>query len=260
MSSSSEPLSATEVIAAFQEGRLEGDAFVQAMIKAPKFLVPSTPTETAAVLGTLRDEHGTRWLTIYSDLDAVEEARKVDKIDFLDGLMMTISGRQAVELLEPGDGLQINPDTSRALHYKPHQVGMLKDALHADDILAALDRASVEGVHNDTLCEVGNYQGFRIVVRTKTGAAVLDLAPDNKGRRLLAAFTNQEAVDGYLGAVTEHVEARGEPSVVVLSGEELALKLCELDILGVVFNCAGPGRPRALHAKLGERVLKAMVA
>ncbi|MFT4974788.1 MAG: hypothetical protein ACI8S6_000671 [Myxococcota bacterium] len=252
--SSSEPMSSAEVIAAFQEGRLEGTAFVQALLQAPRFIVPCTPTEGGGVIGTLRDEHGTRWLTIYTDDEALAEAREVDRIDFLGGLMMDLSGRAAVALLAPGDGLQINPDTSRALHYKPHQVGMLKDALHTHDITSALDRASVEGVDDDTLRELGRYQDFRIVVRTRAGVAVPDLAPDAKRRRLLAAFTDQEATDTYLA------RHRGDPGVVVLSGEELALKLSELDILGVVFNCAGPGRPRALHASLGVRIREAMAA
>ena len=258
--SSSEPLLATEVIAAFHEGRLQGAAFVRALLKVPRFLVPSEPTEGGAVLHTPRGEDGTRWLTLYTDAQAVSEARELDEVGLLDGLLMDLSGRAAVELLEPGDGLQINPDTTRALHYKPHQVAMLKEMLHAEEILAALDRASVEGVDDETLRQIGHYDEFRIVVRTNSGAAVLDLAPDTKGRRLLAAFTDEEATDGYLGAVASHAEQRGDPSVVVLSGEELAVKLTELDILGVVFNCAGPGRPRALHAKLGARVLQSMRA
>lgn len=254
----SDPMPASEVVAAFHSGRLQGAEFIDALLAATDWMVGAEPKESGANIRMFKDADGVPWLSIYSDGKAVAEARKSDTTGTIDGLMMSISGADAVGLLRPGFGLQINPDTSSALHYKPHQVGMLKSAATKGDILAALTRAQQPGVDADTLRAIGNYPRFQIVVRTSTGQAVLDLAPDPKGRRLLAAFTSEEATQAYVKARAAHDLAQGPPKVITLTGEELAFKLGTLDILGVVFNCAGPGAPCALHAQLGQRVLEAL--
>jgi hypothetical protein len=60
----------------------------------------------------------------------------------------------------------------------------------------------------------------------------LALAPDNKGRKLAAIFTAEDAANAFLA---EH--AAGNVELVAMNGETLFKSLKTMPLDGMVFNC-----------------------
>lgn len=81
------------------------------------------------------------------------------------------------------------------------------------------------------------------------------LAPDESGRRLVAAFTAQDALQQFVAASS----SGGAVSLVSarLSGKELFEQVASTDDLdGIVFNASGPGPPIPLSRDAAYAVLK----
>ena len=81
------------------------------------------------------------------------------------------------------------------------------------------------------------------------------LAPDGSGRRLVAAFTAQDALQQFVAASS----SGGAVSLVSarLSGKELFEQVASTnDLDGIVFNASGPGQPIPLSRDAAYAVLK----
>ena len=81
------------------------------------------------------------------------------------------------------------------------------------------------------------------------------LAPDESGRRLVAAFTAQDALQQFVAASS----SGGAVSLVSarLSGKELFEQVASTnDLDGIVFNASGPGQPIPLSRDAAYAVLK----
>jgi hypothetical protein len=111
--------------------------------------------------------------------------------------------------------------------------------------------AILEGRSRAPLATLKNYAGYRILVRELPTGSQLATAPDGRERRLAAVFTTSES----LGAFRSQVQ---DPTLTgkLLTGQELYPFLLQLPLEGSVFNCAGPGVPKAVALELARRVLE----
>jgi len=104
------------------------------------------------------------------------------------------------------------------------------------------------------------YPRYLLAVVNLDGSYQLALAPDDKGRRLAAVFTYDDAFEAFLPE-GEALHAEGQLLQVELAGPKLFEQLAQMSLDGLVFNCRGPARPIAfaqpfiaaiLEAKAGE--------
>ena len=99
-----------------------------------------------------------------------------------------------------------------------------------------------------------HFDGYRVVSRKVGDGRQIALAPDPEGRNLAAVFTSHDNALEYLQQVKEIL---GDDSVMSLtSGESLFTQLAGMPLDGIVFNCAGPGVPRAVSLAFATVVLE----
>ena len=80
------------------------------------------------------------------------------------------------------------------------------------------------------------------------------LAPDDQGRKLGAVFTTTDAADAFIRDVEQSLEFT--PSMRLFDGETLFDALAQMPLDGIVFNCKGPGTPRAVAIQFAQVILQ----
>ncbi len=146
--------------------------------------------------------------------------------------------------LHLGEGtVELDSGSATALHCAMAELRSRAEALEVEAILEGRSRAP--------LATLKNYAGYRILVRELPTGSQLATAPDGRGRRLAAVFTTSES----LGAFRSQLQ---DPTLTgkLLTGQELYPFLLQLPLEGIVFNCAGPGVPKAVALELARRVLE----
>jgi hypothetical protein len=144
--------------------------------------------------------------------------------------------------------VSINPYSPRAIHYKKEQFPLLRSWAQIIKVERALDTVLATGNGLDTIRSFAAYYfGFE---SSGTGAKFLALAPDNKGRRLAAIFTAEDAAQAYLAD-----RSSGAVELVSVDGERLFKSLKAMPLDGIVFNCQGPTTPRAFAIAFADEVL-----
>lgn len=233
----------SDAIAAHRAGELDGIGLVRALVSFDHWLLPARVGEAgAAPLVTVRGTE--RWLTVCSDRAAFDAAGAPGDL-FLD-----TPGPGLFARLDPGlAGVNIDPGTGRAIHYQGEQLDTLREMGRA----VLVERFLHGAAYPDGLQKLRDYDGYRIVMRAKEGGGIqMVLAPDNQDRLLAAVFTAPDTLRAFLASLPEGLV----PIVVTLDGTELFTRLRELTLHGIVFNCRGPVKPRAVSAQLASEVLR----
>lgn len=194
---------------------------------------------------------------VYTDPEAFNVARGTGVFDGMPGGWVVVSARQLLASARESDGkgIQINPHTSLLLELSSEEVEELLSISHGSEVDEAILEAMAPPIAPGTLETIAAFSGFEIITRA---SQTLDLAPDSQGRKLLAVFTSAAGRDAYLASVGPQWAKHGPPMILTLTGIQLAEHMKSLDIDGVVFNCAGPVEPRALHPSLGRLILEAV--
>ncbi|HND29799.1 MAG TPA: hypothetical protein PLA94_07355 [Myxococcota bacterium] len=146
--------------------------------------------------------------------------------------------------LHLGEGLvELDSGSPTALECSLAELRARVEALEVEAILAGQSRAP--------LATLRDYRGYRILVREGPTGSQLATAPDGRGRRLAAVFTTSESLGAFRAQLMD-------PTLTgkLLTGQELYPFLLQLPLEGIVFNCAGPGAPRAVALELARRVLE----
>ncbi len=249
-------LRVSNAIEGFLAEQLPREVLLRHMLSLGAWLVPVDRVDGEATVRTRAGvDGGPNQVVAYSDPSLMEAARASGAADDLGGDWVTLNGRTLVGVVGDIGGLLVNPHTERALVFSPGQMSEFVQVGNVMGVERALADATAPPIPPAALQAIANFERFEVIVR---GPQTLDLAPDDKGRKLLAAFTCPLARDQYLTQMNSLTFKHGLARVLPLTGVELAHKLLSLDILGVVFNCAGPMAPCALHRQLGQHILDAV--
>ena len=101
---------------------------------------------------------------------------------------------------------------------------------------------------------IGNYDGYLLPSKASPeGNLSLMLAPDSQRRKLAAIFTTPDSAEVFKAFVTEQLGF--EPVLRQTSGLRLYKMLTETDLEGIVFNCKGPGQPKAVALNFAQTIL-----
>ncbi len=233
-------------------GSLPGATLFRCLVEHNDWHIPArTGEDGEPTLVNFIDESGGRWLKLFTDAAAVELWFEKEGGAVADQCLVT-AGYSIFGVLEDElAGIEINPQSAEAIHYVTEHIPVLKHWARAVRIEQALSTVDIE---DTPLGLLKDYDAYVLVLR-KTGdeSAQLVLAPDEQGRSLAAVFTAEDSLEAFFETVL--ADADFEPVPVRVGGEQLFAQLNALPLDGIVFNCSGPGQPRAFGKRLAEYVL-----
>jgi hypothetical protein len=232
-----------------RSGTLDGVGLMRALVSWDHWVAPADIGEEGPgpLLAVVGDE---RWFPACTGHDALMTyaaalGRTFDSFLEIDGVSLFRS------LGDHLTGVNIDPYSDHAIHYRPHQFADLRQMAGAVEVERILHGADIE----NPMQKLRDYDGYRVVMRAKDeGRSELMLAPDGENRLLAAVFTAPDTLQAFLDQVVARVDM--VPIVVTLDGTELYTKLRQILLHGIVFNCRGPVPAKALSAQLAQEVLE----
>jgi hypothetical protein len=233
---------------AWNEKRGDVEALHRAITEYPDWRVLE---DADGGFSPLVDEHGQRWLTLFSTDDALYEFRRSS--GFEPARVGRTPGYVAFKtMLEGVHGVQLNPDTPIAIHFTlaehGEQLERWGNAVFVEQALAD------PGMVSDPFKVYRNFQNYQVVVvKAEDGTETVAMAPDDKGRRLVAVFTATDTVQAFIRARSSRLG--GTLRVLHFSGTKLFTTLQQREMDGIVFNCSGPIPARAFQPAFAEKVL-----
>jgi hypothetical protein len=203
-----------------------------------------------------RYANGERWFHAFTDHNAIEEYEATIGKRSLGEYFITTTGWGVFSQLdETLNGVNINPHTALALHYRQPQIPILKNrakAVEVETAIAAPDRFS------DPFGVMKNFSGYRIALFEAGGKTQIALAPDPQGRKLAAIFTAEDTLNAFLEYLKAAAPQRyPDVRIFPLDGSKLFSQLRDLPLDGIVFNPKGPIPPRAFGAAIIQHILAA---
>ena len=211
----------------------------------PAGLMEGNPTPLIANAG------GENWLSLFTDPDQIQAftSKNPQSVEFT----MEMRGLFVFSSLQDGlTGVNIDPESEHAIHYRSEQFEFLRsmaDGMILDEVLAGTLELP------DAFDRFKKFQHFQLPMRVVDGRQQLMLAPDNQGRKLAAVFTTKDAAGNFSDKVSE--ELSFTPEFQSMDGKSLFERLSMMtDLEGIVFNCKGPGSPRAVAIQFAQVVLQ----
>jgi hypothetical protein len=193
-------------------------------------------------VGVIQTPGGERVLPVFRSREAAEAA----ELPTTSGALIVAAGSHVFRL-KGFDRVDIDPGTESAL------------SLGGDDLVslgiwgevADVERAIVAPEMCETpFVTLRIFSRYFVVVADSEGSPDLLMAPDAGGRKLLAVFTADDAVEAFVASL-----GVSEGVATTMSGEELFFALRELPLDGFVFNCCGPVATRAFAMGAIDRIL-----
>lgn len=249
-----------EAIERWQNKQISGTGLMRCLVSYGQWMVPVSEAAVGEMLAQgaaprlmfSRDAEGVSRLFIFSDDNAYDEYKRAAGATGEQHFLST-RGTWIFRLpMDEIDYVAIDPASAHEIAYGKNLLPRLKemaDALEVEEAL--LDLRAGAGATEKLLPLVLNYEGYRVGVRRVGERVQMVLAPDEKGRRLAAVFTSDEAADAYAGQVSPADELQW----LRLPGAQLFEQLGGMPIDGIVFNCMGPPKPVAFAAQLAQLVL-----
>jgi hypothetical protein len=236
-------------IASFHLGEVDGGILMRAVVRWNTWLVPVEPTPQGTGRVRAYAYGSDSVIHVFTDMEhmlayaatggAVSPAQSTGAAPV-----------EVIAALEKADAVVVNPGSDQQFEYRAEQAPMLRELLQAapvEDALAGI------GESPDALDIIAAYPHFWLVFARSGDQAEFGLAPDDAGRKLLAAFTATDARDRYLDVYGEDLGI--EPLVFERNGRQLMEQVKDLQVDGVVFNCLGPPTPAAYGAVLADRII-----
>lgn len=158
--------------------------------------------------------------------------------------------------LDGVDELVIDPCSPWEVIYDKSQFERLRRCAQAVAVEESLSALRAGKAPKGALWQVRTYHGYSFVL-VKNGEKLFPgLAPDSKGRSLMAVFTFDDAAQAYLAEAGPNYR-NCELLERTLSGTELFRFLSSLKTDGIVFNCCGPVEPVAFAMQFASIVCEA---
>lgn len=253
-------------IARWQRREISGTQLLRAFVGYDKWVVPVTEramqeavsSDAAPAVSYSRAPDGTNSLSLFSDGERYQEFHKASggagELYFLE-----VQGTWVFALpLEDFTFFNINPLSDFAVHYRREQFQMLKDAAAAVRIERKLKALRYGEITGDALApclsEIKSYQNFCLIFEFAGDQITPVLAPDNKERKLLAAFTAQDNVAACYDELERVFTGRDFRLSPPLNGETLAQIFFKAAYDGIVFNPRSYAEPIAFTPMLFELI------
>lgn len=240
---------ARRAIAGFYDKTLSGPALMRALATST-WQVPGRPAPPGeSTFKRIPLNPGEAHLCLFSDAEALRAARLESGDDAFGRDFVEAPGAAVFAQAEADvHYVQLNPHSEQALHFKPEQFEMLR---RWSEILG-MERLIDEVVHKPHgYGRLKGFEGYTVLLRQENGRTRIAMAPDTKGRALVAVFTAPDAVDAF---ITQHGAQAGEP--LLIGGADLFERFAAMPIDGFVFNCAGPLPPRAFARQFARIVVE----
>ncbi len=195
-------------------------------------------------MGVIQTPAGERVLPVFRSREAAEAA----ELPSVPGALIVAAGSHVFRLTG-FDRIDIDPGTEDALSFGGDDLITLGVWGEISDV----ERAIV----SPEMCEspfvtLRTFPRYFVVVADSEGSPDLLMAPDAGGRKLLAVFTADDAVEAFVASLVA-----SEGVATTMGGEELFFALRELPVDGFVFNCCGPVATRAFAMGAIDRILTA---
>ncbi len=254
-SSSGKPV--RKVIQQFFNQEIDGQQLLRVFMAYEQWHIPADfDSEGRLGFALSRYSEGDRWFQAFTDRDAVEAYEAAYGKGSLGEYFITTAGWSAfAQIDETLDGVNINPYTPLALHYRQPQIPLLKNwakTVEVETAIAAPDKFS------DPFGVMKHFAGYRIALFDSGGNVQIALAPDSQGRKLAAIFTAEDTLNAFLVYLKAAVPHRyADVRTLLLDGSELFSRLRALPLDGIVFNPKGAIPPRAFGSALIRHILDA---
>jgi hypothetical protein len=241
----------------FFEQEINGQQLLRTFMGYDQWHIPAAfDPEGRPVFSISRYENGERWFHAFTDHRAIQEYEAALGKDAAGEYFITTTGWSIFSQLdETLDGVNINPHTALALHYRQHQLPTLKnwaEAVRLETAIATPDKFS------DPFKIMKDFSDYRMVLFESGRGTQIALAPDPQGRKLAPIFTAEDTVNGFLEYLQD-AATRRYPAVRILAqnGSRLFSQLRDLPLDGIVFNPKGPIPPRAFGSAIIQYILAA---
>ena len=230
-------------------GTLDGTELLRRFIQWPTWSIPSTLGNEGPAPTFAATKEG-NWLNLFTDSQAKDqfESATGQEVPFT----LEMSGHFVFSQLNDDlAGININPNTTRGLHYLADQIPTLvrmAEGLILDEILHGKMELP------DAFDRFKRFSSYLVPTRMIEDRRQMMLAPDDKGRKLGAVFTTTDAADAFIKDVEQSLEFT--PSMRTFDGATLFDALSQMPLDGIVFNCKGPGTPRAVAIQFAQVILQ----
>jgi len=204
-----------------------------------------------------KDAAGTTRFFIFSDDEAYKRFSESSG-DPLKQHFLTTKGTWVFRLpIDEIDFVAIDATSPHEIAYGKELFPRLKQMANAIEVEEALLELRTSDTPGKGLIPlVRDYQGYNIAILKTGEASQLGLAPDDKGRVLLAVFTHDDGFDAY-SAESKRLRPESEVMQMNLPGASLFDQITKIKIDGVVFNCCGPARPVAFAQQFAQVIINA---
>jgi hypothetical protein len=230
---------------AYQRGTLSLAALARAVVGHPSWHLPTraASSDDTAAVALVPGPGGQWWLCAFTSAGALESFRATRRDSVPGGVTVFSGARLAEHLPLAAQGVGIDPGSAHAVTLGPPAPALLREMGEAVQVEAVLAGRSDEPDQFDRL---RRYRGYRVAWQGSS----LVLAPDSRGRRLVAVFTSEDTLAAY-------AERHGPPSPPAqkVDGTSLFELLRRAPVDGIVFNCAGPIPPKAVAQAFSAAVL-----
>ncbi len=190
---------------------------------------------------------------LFSDADAIWKFGQENDPDQIRGDMTKLSTVEVFELIgTAAKVIDIDLGTESGLRFMDDKVDDFRQAAMAVKLEQML-------INEDSDPKIFNYlyhyPVFQILLRETERGANLLLAPDGAGRQIAAVFTADDCTAAFIANYMEANPGATQPLTLALEGSKLFTKLASIPSLqGIVFNPAGPPKPKAFSMELAKTV------
>ena len=245
-----------QAIQAHLDGRLNGTLLLRSFMAFDDWHLPVIIQPSGEVASRFALYEEERWFEMFSDFEVMQAYEAVHGDSILGDHIVTTTGVRVFSWLDDDlDGVNINPNSSLAIHYRKHQIPMLKSWANIVQLEQAIYTSEVV---EDPFGVMRNFQQYHIVLQKLKNEHQIVLAPDQQGRKLPAIFTAEDTRDSFLAYLKEiDPESFSNIRMLTLSGDELFSQLQGIPIDGIIFNPKGDLPQKAFILELIDHILSA---
>jgi hypothetical protein len=245
-------LNGRDAISLWIHGELPRTLLYRALLAQPFLRVPTHEAKPDRGSPTVVELDGKSILYVFTDDTAASEAARAGR--FLTDQVLTSAPLWRLwGTLEGVDLLVINPESPERVDIPSDDFGLLREL---SEVASVEESLLGLGARRDVLSLLGGYSRFRLVFEDQGAMAGVPLAPDVQGRRLLPVFTAADTAAAWVDRLGSQSSLTWR--VAVVPGRLVFTKALEMEVDGLVFNCAGPLEPAAFGRGLAEQVLQTL--
>jgi len=239
-----------EALQSLHQQQMHPNIVLRVLVYQPTWLMPARTEEDGTLsLFSFSENDNSSSLRIFSDEESFKTSAALEPVRYQNIKLREVNTDEIIKMLQQIPMLTrlvINHGDLFEASYDKSQFPLICNLFEARRVESFL-----LGHGDDKQIILKQFPSFWVLLRTVPEGQELILAPDNQNRRLAAVFTAQDTANEALAEL-------GEEAVVVQqwSGEQVFGYLATReDLLGIVFNYAGPLKAAAFSIQLAHQVM-----